>query len=72
MSSAICFNLDQSKVLSSGNGLIHECALHKHYLHVKSPKWTAMDLVPPPISLTLSKTTKFKLFQNEIVCRRQF
>ena len=24
MSSAICFNLDQSKILSSGNGLIHD------------------------------------------------
>ena len=28
MSSAICFNLDQSKILSSGNGLI--CRLHMH------------------------------------------
>ena len=25
MSSAICFNLDQSKILLSGNGLIHKC-----------------------------------------------
>ena len=27
MSSAICFNLDQSKILSSGNGLIEWCLL---------------------------------------------
>ena len=32
MSSAICFNLDQSKILSSGNGL-RTCVYHLPYLN---------------------------------------
>ena len=32
MSSAICFNLDQSKILSSGNRLKHECQFLGHSL----------------------------------------
>ena len=34
MSSAICFNLDQSKILSSGNGLINLCSLDYHDLRI--------------------------------------
>ena len=62
---AICFNLDQSKFLSSGNGLnclqmisIWTCLKFCHLV------WSKL--------LTLSQTTNFGLSQAETVCRRQF
>ena len=59
MSSAICFNLDPSKISSSGNGLIH---LHNarynaiHYLIIGPSD---------PFCLTLSRTTNYRLFQTK-------
>ena len=51
MTSAICFNLDQSKTLSSGNGLIyllkteykasHHTFLHPYYLFSQAPGRTS-------------------------------
>ena len=57
ISYAICFNLDQSKMLSSGNELSN-CL--KPNLHMAG------------YGLTISKTTNFRLFQTEKVCRQQF
>ena len=42
MSSAICFNLDQSKILSSGNGLITAVSGLRFKFHVDSNK---VDLI---------------------------
>ena len=40
MLSAICFNLDQSKILSSGNGLKRKC-----YLHVSGSVFTNHNII---------------------------
>ena len=48
MSSAICFNLDQSKILSSGNGLNGTQSIHVYLTH------------PYVKGLTLYQTTKFR------------
>ena len=37
MLSAICFNLDQSKILSSGNGLNWDKAMHKGVVSLNIP-----------------------------------
>ena len=81
MSSAICFNLDQSKILSSGNGLTvwrkkafenivgeGEYVDNQHFL-----------LFPhcfhffqfPEIPLNLYQKTNFRLFEIESICRRK-
>ena len=44
--SAVCFNLDESKILSSGNGLILTCSLSEILLK------GGMDLMPPNCNLT--------------------
>ena len=48
MSSAICFNLDQSKILSSGNGLINNCK--NFIIHILS--FTAMSETDPHATCT--------------------
>ena len=58
MSSAICFNLDQSKILSSGNGV-------KGLFQKKGQNvlLTFSPFLPTEFGLTLSQTTNFRLFQ---------
>ena len=59
MSSAICFNLDQSKILSSVNGLM-----------VKLFNKPQADYKLNIVQLTLSQTANFRPFQFQRLCRR--
>ena len=49
MSSAVCFNLDQSKILSSGNELMHPVAKTIITLVEKTRAVTKCDLLPSPV-----------------------
>ena len=49
MSSAICFNLDQSKILSSGNGLKYSVSYHRNKMLSK--------VTTTEVGLTLSQTS---------------
>ena len=62
MSSAICFNLDQSKILLSGNGL-NTCTSYWQFSLFPSFFQTPSCQG----SFTLSKTTNYRLFQTERV-----
>ena len=67
--SANCFNLDQSKILSSGNGLNLDEAMIKEWLVFCNNIYkrdTCMKV------LTHYHTTNFRLFRNQRVCRQQF
>ena len=63
MTSAICFNLDPSKILSSGNGLRSNYLLFTLYEILKS------IFLP---DLTHYQKTNSRLSQTERVCRRRF
>ena len=63
MSSAICFNSDQSKILSSGNGLTDSI----HFADDKSSKSQEMKFVPqkePAISPFPKMFSKYFLHQD--------
>ena len=61
MSSAVCFSLDKSKILSSGNGL----TVSFHNMSCPCGSVSGMQ------DLTLDQMTKFRPAQNEILGRRQ-
>ena len=70
MSSAICFNLDQSKILSSGNGLILLNAQNQTFCLLTLPKQALvfMCLQHKPFENTVGKeeiahNEQFLLFQ---------
>ena len=79
MSSAICFNLDQSKILSSGYGLIHSHDTSyqaSHHVHVKIKLILYYTMgheielsfgLKKEETLTHYQTTNFRLFQTERV-----
>ena len=68
MLSAICFNLDQSKILSSGNGLTDYDWI-ENAVHVLET-FQAISVVSS--GLTLYQTTKFlDVPQTESICRQQ-
>ena len=46
MSSAICFNLDQSKILSSGNGLIGQVAKNEQCRSFKIEFLLNFNIIP--------------------------
>ena len=75
MSSAICFNLDQSKNLSFGNGLggyqTGKCSramLLKLYKDNYAYLGCFQSLL---LQISLSQTTTFRIFQTEKVCKQQ-
>ena len=70
MSSAVCFNLDQSKFFSSGNGLKGRKSQKKKAGTEFFNYRVVCGLFIK--RLTLSQTTKLRLFQTEKACRRQF
>ena len=76
--SADCFNLDQSKILSSGNGL--KCIWNEKKVHYRVKNivfHNYISFVHQNVALcgkwlTHFQTTNFRLFQIERLCRRQF
>ena len=78
MSSAICFNLDQSKILSSGHGLVfstvlktYTCTIILATSNLLSPGAWNMDKFKTFLcgeELTLSQMTNFTLSQIQGVC----
>ena len=73
MSSAICFNLKQSKILSSCNKLKSMFSLLLK-LEVKNDARMLEHsrLLYRYLLFTLSQTTNFRLSQTQRVCRRRF
>ena len=81
MSSAICFSLNQSKILSYGNGLKKknghmDILTGTKYIMQNDARALTRRLVSVPkiecFHLTLSQATNLRLFQTERVYRRQF
>ena len=78
MLSAICFKLDQSKVLLSGNGLTVAFP-HRNPWRIMTERIKPLTIISLSKAivhagyLTLSQMTNFRLFQTlKRVCRRQF
>ena len=67
--SAICFNLDQSKISLSGNVLNLNHSSEEIY---NVTEWSVNVHQDAGNGLTLSQMTNFRLFQTERVCRQQF
>ena len=78
MSSAICFNLDHSKILSSGNGIV-QFVKKKNCLDIdlakrrtlKTQDLTVNSALQCSLILTHYQTTNFRLVQIGTVCRPQ-
>ena len=69
MSSAIHLNLDQYKMLPSGNGLIIIKPIFILTFQSQSQNSDIMSLLSVLHPLTLSQTTNFGLFQTKRVSR---